>query len=130
MIRFFILILFLYSKNTFGQQDNFFLEMEMERDSICSSNLKLQLDEKVGKFGFVDSSGNFVIEPEYYCATEFIDCIALTSRKKRCLNSKKSSKDIWWYINKNNNMVIPPRVEHRTRWENEIKTTHNTSHAK
>lgn len=100
----------------------------MKLESNCSSNLKLQLDKESGKFGFVDSTGSFVIEPEYYCATEFIDCLALTSRKKECLSSKKSSKNIWFYINKNKDIVIPPKSVHRYRWENQIKTTPNTNH--
>jgi hypothetical protein len=106
------------------------METEMKLDSICYGNLKLQLDKEAGKFGFVDSTGSFVIEPEYYCTTEFIDCIALTSRKKECLSSEKSSKNIWFYINKNNDMVMPPNSEHRSRWENQIKTNPNPNHEK
>lgn len=94
-------------------------------DSICKIELKLKFDAKVGKFGYTDSTDTYVIDPQFYCATEFIDCMALTSKSKNCKSDVDRNKVKWFYINKINELVMPPRSENRIKWENEIKIAPN-----
>lgn len=86
---------------------------------ICQAqgtNLQLKLDEKKGKFGFVNQKGEYVIEPQYRCATEFIDGMALVSKKKRCKHLTDYYTGIWHFINENNQMTFTPREGNRSKW--------------
>lgn len=105
-------------------QEKLSLEKETtQMDSICSISLKLKYDSIKERFGFIDKKGIYIIEPQYRCATEFLDCMALVSiRDKRCDPNSEKAKD-WHYINKKNESVMPPRLENRLKWENEIKNS-------
>jgi len=124
-------ILFIISMMTctilYGQNDSW-EKLRSKSDSICESELHLKFDQTVGKYGYVDAEGIFILEPQFYCATEFIDCMALTSKKKQCIAKANGEKEKWFYINKANEFVIPPRVENRAKWKKEIKTAPNKTY--
>jgi hypothetical protein len=119
---FFSTLLLFGSLIAFGQLNFQRTNPEPVSESICKIELILRYDSDSGKFGFVDSSNVYVIPPEFYCATEFINCQALVSDKKKCRNRKDPKNAIWHYINKANERTIPPRLENRAKWETEIKT--------
>lgn len=128
MKRTLFILSFLCSLLSIGQDETweeFTANARAISDSICAVDLKLEFDENLGLFGYVDSTGFSVIEHQYHCATEFIECIALTSKKKKCSTDLDSKKVKWFYINKKNEVVIPPRAQNRTKWDKKIKTTPN-----
>ena len=128
MKRTLLILSFLYSLLSMGQdeiREEFAADARAISDSICAADLKLEFDENLRLFGYVDSTGYFVIEPQYHCATEFIEGIALTSEKKKCSKDLDSKKVKWFYINKENEVIFPPRVENRAKWDKRINTTPN-----
>lgn len=116
-----VIILMLFSLISKGQ-DNWFEKQEAIADSICETELQLKFDLEIGKFGYTDSTENYIIKPEFYCATEFIHCLALVSKKKSCESADGLEKSEWHYIIKTNEMVFPPRMEERRKWESQVKT--------
>ncbi|GEM_PF-5314845 len=117
-----LIILSLFISLLANGQSKSFDKMVARNDSICEPELKLRFDPKVGKFGFVDSTETYVIEPQFYCATEFIDCKALTSKKKRCISDVNMEKYGWLYVDKANLVLLAPRIKQRSKWEEEVKT--------
>ena len=117
-----LLLLLIQFKSSFTQEKSSFENEIKQTDSICSISLKLKYDSIKERFGFVDENGIYIIEPQYRCATEFSECIALVSkRNKKCDPNSKETND-WLYINKINEIIIPPRLENRLKWENSIKS--------
>ncbi len=120
----FLILLLILFKSSFAQEESFFKKEMTLNDSICSINLKLKYDSIKEKFGFINENGIYVIEPQYKCATEFIECIALVSKKNKICDPNNKKMNVWFYINKRNEMIIPPRLENRLKWENKIKSYH------
>jgi hypothetical protein len=117
-----LLLLLIQFKTSFAQEKSSFEKEMVQTDSLCSISLKLKYDSIKERFGFIDENGIYIIKPQYRCATEFIDCVALVSKKdKKCDPNSKKGND-WLYINKINEIVIPPRLENRLKWENNIKS--------
>ena len=127
MKRLLVIISLLSSLISYGQNDPWDKLTAISK-GICEIELELKFDAKVGKFGYTDSTETYVIYPQFYCATQFINCIALTSKKKNCQSEIDINKVKWFYINKTNEIVIPPRIDSRTKWENEIKTGPNKTY--
>jgi hypothetical protein len=122
-MRILILILLLIQlKSSFAQEKSFFEKEMAQDDSICSISLNLKYDSIKERFGFVDKNGKYIIEPQYRCATEFIECIALVSKRDKVYDPNNETTNDWLYINKRNEIVIAPRLENRLKWENNIKS--------
>jgi hypothetical protein len=117
-----LILLLIQFKSSFAQEKSFFEKEMSQIDSICSISLKLKYDSIKERFGFIDENGIYVIEPQYRCATEFIECIALVSKENKVCDPNNETMNDWLYINKRNEIVIPPRLENRLKWENKIKS--------
>lgn len=111
--------------SSIGQQDSFLEEMKSYSDSICKRELSLKFDDKAGKFGFVDSVQVYIISPQFYCATEFIDCSALVSKQKKCTEDEEMNKAHWYFIGKSKEAMVAPRSENTWKWKNKIRTAPN-----
>lgn len=123
-MRILILMLLLFQFNSsFAQEKSFIEEIMAEKEHICSINLVLKYDSITERFGFVDLNGVFIIEPQYKSATEFIDCMALVLKRESIGLLKIRKKNFWVFINKRNEVVMPPRMENRSKWENNIKSS-------
>lgn len=57
-------------------------------------------------WGFIDINGNFVIAPTYKYTREFSEGKAAVSPKK--INGKENKKELYAFINKDNEIIIPP----------------------
>lgn len=108
---------------SFAQEKSFFEKVQAQNDSIWSIILKLKYDSTKEKFGFVDKNDIYIIEPQYRCATEFIECIALVSKRDKKSGPNRGKAKDKFYINKNNEIVIGLRLENRLKWENKIKSS-------
>ena len=76
---------------------NFLVSKYSEGLINCSDN---------GDWGYIDINGNFVIKPSYKYAREFSEGKAAVSLKK--INGKANKKDLYAFISKDNEMIIPP----------------------
>jgi len=76
---------------------NFLVSKFREGLINCSDN---------GDWGFIDINGNFIIPPTYKYTKEFSEGKAAVSPKK--INGKPNRKELYAFINKNNEIIIPP----------------------
>lgn len=76
---------------------NFLVSKYSEGLINCSNN---------GNWGFIDINGNFIIPPTYNYAREFSEGKAAVTPKK--INGKANRKELYAFINKENEMIIPP----------------------
>jgi hypothetical protein len=76
---------------------NFLVSKYREGLINCSEN---------GDWGFIDVNGSFIIAPTYQYTREFSEGKAAVSPKR--INGKGNKKELYAFINKNNEMVIPP----------------------
>jgi hypothetical protein len=60
-----------------------------------------------GKFGYIDKSGKYVIEPAFEQAGSFSEGLAPVSKK-----------NMWGYINASGNVVIPIRYSYADKFSN------------
>ena len=124
-MRFLIIIFLLTISLQSLTQGEYIDHTKVDNDIICQFDLELKLDSNQNLYGFVDENGKYIIEAQFRCATEFIDCLSLVSKRdKNCDPNDKKAKD-WFYINKGNISVMPPRVENRTKWESTISAVPN-----
>jgi len=73
-------------------------------------DLYLKYDKEKKKFGYVNIKDEYIIIPQYKKAQSFEDCMALVCVKKWW---KLKNRKMWHYINKNNEVVVPPRESDR-----------------
>ncbi|OAQ39869.1 hypothetical protein A5893_09885 [Pedobacter psychrophilus] len=59
-----------------------------------------------GDWGHIDINGNFIIPPNYKYTREFSEGKAAIAPKK--INGKANRKDLYAFINKGNEIIIPP----------------------
>jgi hypothetical protein len=76
---------------------NFLVSKYSEGLINCSNN---------GDWGYIDINGDFIIFPTYKYTREFSEGKAAVSPKK--INGKANKKDLYAFINKNNEIIIPP----------------------
>jgi len=76
---------------------NFLVSKYNEGLVNCSDN---------GDWGFIDINGNFIIPPTYKYAREFSEGKAAVTPKK--INGKANGKNLYAFINKINEIIIPP----------------------
>jgi hypothetical protein len=76
---------------------NFLVSKYTEGLINCSDN---------GDWGFIDINGNFIIPPTYKYTREFSEGKAAVSPKK--INGKANKKDLYAFINHENEIVIQP----------------------
>jgi hypothetical protein len=76
---------------------NFLVSKYREGLINCSEN---------GDWGFIDINGSFIISPTYKYTREFSEGKAAVSPKK--INGKANKKELYAFINKDNEMIIPP----------------------
>lgn len=60
-----------------------------------------------GKFGYIDTKGDYVIEPKFECAMSFSEGFAVFFEGEKC-----------GYINKEGNVVLPAKYDAATAFEN------------
>lgn len=60
-----------------------------------------------GKFGYIDTKGDYVIEPKFECAMSFSEGLAVFFEGEKC-----------GYINKEGNVVLPAKYDAATAFEN------------
>ena len=76
-------------------------------NAICKDSLILKFDETKKKYGFVNHEGKYIIKPQYKCATEFINCMAMVTKEIK----SKNQEDDQYFINKRNEGVLSPLLE-------------------
>lgn len=76
--------------------------------SLSAQNLRIHVNQK-GKVGFVDASGNEVINCQYESAQPFVDGLAIVTK------SKKSG-----LIDETGNVVVPLKYTQISKWGNNL----------